>query len=99
MSLTPLERQMQSRMRRRYGAKRAPPSATATHRSPYACTHWLPDASRRDVDRLDTLQQSASLAHPEDRIDDPAIGAKFFGLSGEPNVRQLEPYQWMAQAA
>jgi hypothetical protein len=53
--------------------------------------HWLPDASRRDVDRLDTLQQSASLAHPEDGIDDPAIAAKFFGLSGEPNVRQLEP--------
>jgi hypothetical protein len=53
--------------------------------------HWLPDASRRDVDRLDTLQQSASLAHPEDGIDDQAIAAKFFGLSGEPHFRQFEP--------
>jgi hypothetical protein len=59
--------------------------------------HWLPDASRRDVDRLDTLQQSASLAHPEDGIDDPAIAAKFFGLSGEPHFRQLEPDPRLAE--
>jgi len=37
------------------------------------------------------LQQSASLAHPEDGIDDPAIAAKFFGLSGDPKFHQLEP--------
>jgi integrase len=52
--------------------------------------HWLPDASRREADRLDTLQQSASLAHPEDGIDDPAIAAKFFGLSGEPPRNRTE---------
>jgi hypothetical protein len=58
--------------------------------------HWLPDALRRDVDRLDTLQQSASLAHPEDGVDDPAIAAKFFGLSGDPKFRQLEPARRLA---
>jgi len=50
----------------------------------------LPDASHRDVDRLDRLQQSASLAHPEDGIDDPAIAAKVFGLSGEARRNRTE---------
>jgi integrase len=60
--------------------------------------HWLPDVSRREADRLDTMYQSASPAHPESEIDDPTIAAKFFGLSGEPHFRELEPARRLAAA-
>ena len=37
--------------------------------------HWLPDASRREADRLDTLQPSATPAQPEAVSDDePKLG-------------------------
>jgi integrase len=52
--------------------------------------HWLPDVSRREADRLDTMHQSATPAHPESEIDDPTIAAKFFGLSGEPPRNRTE---------
>jgi hypothetical protein len=61
--------------------------------------HRLPDASRRDVDRLDTLHNPHPWRIPEDGIDDPAIAAKFFGLSGDPNVRELEPDRQLALSA
>jgi Phage integrase family len=41
--------------------------------------HWLPDASRREADRLDTLQPSATPAQPEVVSDDQVIRAKSFG--------------------
>jgi integrase len=37
--------------------------------------HWLPDVSRREADRLDTLQPSATPAKPEAASDDQAIGS------------------------
>jgi hypothetical protein len=60
--------------------------------------HWLPDASRREADRLDTLQSSATPAQPEGVFDDEAIDAKCFGKSGDPDFHQLEPDTRMAQA-
>jgi integrase len=38
---------------------------------------WLPDATRREADRLDALQPSATPAQPEGVSDDEAIDAKF----------------------
>jgi integrase len=58
--------------------------------------HWLPDASRREADRLDTLQPPATPAQPEAVSDDQVIRAKSFGMNGDPNVRQLEPNRQMA---
>ena len=52
--------------------------------------HWLPDASRREVDRLDTLQPSASPAHPEALSAEELIVAKSFGLNGEPPRNRTE---------
>jgi integrase len=46
--------------------------------------HWLPDASRREADRLDALQPSATPAQPEGVSNDEAKQAKSFGISGEP---------------
>jgi hypothetical protein len=46
--------------------------------------HWLPDASRREVDRLDTLQPSATPAQAEALSEQEWQQAKSFGISGEP---------------
>jgi integrase len=46
--------------------------------------HWLPDASRREADRLDSLQPSATPAQPEGVSDDQVIRVKSFGMNGEP---------------
>jgi integrase len=46
--------------------------------------HWLPDASRREADRLDTLQLSATPAQPKAVSDDQMMGDKSFVLNGEP---------------
>ena len=46
--------------------------------------HWLPDASRREADRLDTLQPSATPAQPEAVSNDQVMGDKSFVLNGEP---------------
>ncbi len=46
--------------------------------------HWLPDASRRESDRLDTLQPSATPAQPEALSAEEWEQAKSFGMSGEP---------------
>jgi hypothetical protein len=45
--------------------------------------HYLPDASRRDVDRLDT-QPSATPPQPEAAFADQAKTTKSFGMNGEP---------------
>lgn len=62
--------------------------------------HYLPDASRKDVDLLDT-QPVATPAQPEPFSDDGAASelSKVFGKSGDPNFRQLEPDQWLAPTA
>jgi len=46
--------------------------------------HYLPSASLREVDRLDTLQPSATPAQPEVGPADPRVEAKSFRMSGEP---------------
>ena len=46
--------------------------------------HWLPDESRREADRLDTLQPSATPAQAEVNSDDQAKRAKSFVVNGEP---------------
>ena len=46
--------------------------------------HWLPDVSRRDADRLDTLQPSATPAQPEVVSDGDLKSAKSFVVNGEP---------------
>jgi hypothetical protein len=55
--------------------------------------HYLPDASRRDVDLLDT-QPSATPAQPDDAIasTDESEVAELFGKSGDPNFCELEPH-------
>ena len=52
---------------------------------------WLPDASRREADRLDALQPSATPAQPEAVSDDQMMPAKSSILNGEPKFRELEP--------
>ena len=46
--------------------------------------HWLPDASQREVDRLDTLQPPATAAQPEALSAEEWEQAKSFVMSGEP---------------
>jgi integrase len=46
--------------------------------------HYLPDASRREVDRLDALQLSATPAQPEADLTEVAKTAKSFGMRNEP---------------
>ena len=57
--------------------------------------HLIPGANRAAVDRLDEVptQRSASQAHPE--LEDASAGdqSKSFVLSGDPNLRQLEPHR------
>jgi integrase len=52
--------------------------------------HWIPDSSRREADRLDTLQPSAAPAQPEEVLDGEAIDAKWFGMCGEPPRNRTE---------
>ena len=56
------------------------------------------NSSRRKADRLDTLQLSASPVHPEALSADDLMAAKSFGLSGEPNFRELEPHRRLPAA-
>ena len=46
--------------------------------------HWLPDGSRREAERLDTLQLSATPAQPERVSDDQVEEVKSFRMKGEP---------------
>ena len=46
--------------------------------------HYLPNASLREVNRLDTPQPSATPAQPDGGSADQATEAKSFGMSGEP---------------
>jgi hypothetical protein len=52
--------------------------------------HWLPDVSRREADRLDTLQPSATPAQPEALSDTEWTEAKSFVLSGEPRGNRTD---------
>ena len=52
--------------------------------------HWLPDASRREADRLDALQLSATPAQPEALSQGEWIEAKPFVLNGEPPRNRTE---------
>jgi integrase len=52
--------------------------------------HWLPDVSRREADRLDTLQPSATPAQPEAVFNDLSIEAKSFVVNGEPPRNRTE---------
>jgi integrase len=52
--------------------------------------HWLPDVSRREVDRLDALQPDATPAQPEDVSGDEPTEPKSFVLSGEPPRNRTE---------
>jgi hypothetical protein len=60
--------------------------------------HYLPSASHREVDRLDTPQPAAPPAPLEAASADQRKRPKLFGLSGEPDFRQLEPDCGLAQA-
>jgi hypothetical protein len=60
------------------------------------------DATQRDVDRLDDAvpaHPNGSQAHREASTPDDVIVAKSLDVSGDPNVRQLEPNWRMAQTA
>jgi hypothetical protein len=58
----------------------------------------LPSASHREVDRWDTPQPAAAPAQPEAASADQRERRKLFGMSGEPNLRQLEPARLLAVA-
>jgi Phage integrase family len=55
--------------------------------------HYLPSASQREADRLDTVQPSATPAQPEAVGTSGSVdeSSDLFRKSGEPNVRELEP--------
>jgi hypothetical protein len=56
--------------------------------------HLIPGANRAAVDRLDDAltQPSASQTHPEPEGASAGAQPKSFVLSGDPNVRELEPH-------
>jgi len=60
--------------------------------------HYLPNASRREVDRLDAAPAAATPAQPEAASDDQREIRKSFVVNGEPDFHQLEPDSRMAQA-
>ena len=61
--------------------------------------HLIPGANRAAVDKLDdvTAQPDATPAQPEAVSTDQRERRKLFGMSGDPNIRQLEPDWRMAQ--
>jgi hypothetical protein len=60
-----------------------------------------PDATQRDVDRLDDAvpaHPNASQAHSEASTPDDVIVAKAFDVNGEPHFHELEPDGSLAAA-
>jgi integrase len=60
--------------------------------------HLVPGGNRATVDRLDDVQPSATPAHPETVAAGQGRNCTCCGISGEANVRELEPDRGLAAA-